>query len=76
MSKLTAERSCKIYDDDLGYWVSIGPDRDGIGIGEIIYSDGDRNAVERTIVLPWDHMLALAYAIIETADRNSREPTS
>lgn len=71
MSRLSAERSCKIYDDDHGYWVSIGPCADGLEAAEIVYSDGDKDAKRITIVLPWDHMVALGHAIIETAERNA-----
>jgi hypothetical protein len=62
--RLTTEYRARVYDDDHGFYVEVRDDRDGLGLAEIVYSDGDKEAVERVITLGWGQAEKLAEAIL------------
>lgn len=62
---LETEHSARVYDNDHGFYVSVGPDRDGLGLCEMLYRDGDKDAVERSFSVSWEHAEQFAKAILD-----------
>lgn len=50
MSRYSREQIFRIYDDDLGFYVEIGPDGDGLDAVELRYCE--KNQVHQRMVLP------------------------
>lgn len=65
--KVSLEYRARVYNDSYGYFAEVREDRDGLGLCEFIYSDGDENAVERGFCISWEMAQRLAYAITEIA---------
>lgn len=63
---ISVEHSARVYDDDHGWHVEVGPDGDGLGLCRIAYVEGDS---EHTIIIPWPHAEAVANAIFDLAPR-------
>jgi hypothetical protein len=61
--RISTEHSARIYDDDLGWFLSVGPDSDGLELCRIAYSED--GAKDREFTVPWEHAEALARAIYD-----------
>lgn len=64
--RLSTEHTIRVYDDDHGFFVQIGPDRDGLDLCEIAYFE-DAKTERRNINLSWAHARAVAEAILKLA---------
>jgi len=62
--KYTLERVIKVWDNEFGCHIYVGPDADGLGCAEIRYVDENNNISDR-IAIPSEMMLKVAEAIIE-----------
>lgn len=60
----TTEHSARVYDDEHGYYVEIRSDRDGLGLAEFAYSDGDKDAKEIAFCASWEMAEKYAHAIL------------
>lgn len=65
--KVSLEYRARVYNDSHGYFAEVREDQDSLGLCEIIYSDGDKDAVERGFCISWEMAKRLADAIIEIA---------
>lgn len=66
--KFTTEHSARVYHDTFGYYVEVREDGDGLGLCEIVYSDGDgRGDDQRVNIGPWAMAVKVAEAIIQIA---------
>jgi hypothetical protein len=62
MPRISVERSIRVYDDDKGWYVQVGPDPDGLDLCRILYSETHQ---QREVIIPWPHAQELAKAITE-----------
>lgn len=67
MGTITTETLVRVYDDAHGWYVQIGPDRDGLGLCEISYHEGDD---VRSIVIPWNiaERVGVAIGVVSKAN--------
>jgi hypothetical protein len=65
--KFSIETTTRVYNDDDGSYVSIGPDTDGLDLCRIAYSD-DGKTVAKEITMPWAQAMLIAGMIKERAD--------
>lgn len=72
MPRISTEHFARIYDDDKGWHVEVGPDKDGLNLCRIAYCEGPIQA-DREIIIPWEHALAVAKAIHSLAPKNNSE---
>lgn len=63
--RISYERIIKVFDDNRGWFVQVGPDGDGLELCSIAYHEGDSHDRSREIVIPWAHAAAVARAILE-----------
>ena len=66
-TKLTTEYRARVYDDTHGFSVEVREDGDALGLCEIAYNDGDKEAKDFTIAIGWPHALAVAQAVTAVA---------
>lgn len=59
MAKYSVEKSAKIFNDVTGKFISIGPDRDGLDLVEIIDEDNNK------IVISQEEALLIAKVLSE-----------
>lgn len=71
MTKYTTEYRARVYDDDHGFFVEVRDDGDSIGLCELAYSDGDKDAEERLFAISWEHAERFAQAILLTVKARS-----
>lgn len=63
--RLTTEYRARVYDDDYGFYVEVRDDRDGLGLAEIVYSDGSEDAgTDLRMAIGWAQAEKLAEAIL------------
>jgi hypothetical protein len=67
--KYSTEHSARIYNNDHGYYVEAGFDRDGLDMCEIRYSQSDEEKDSKVNFppMPWPMAVKLAEAIIQIA---------
>lgn len=65
--KLTTEYRARVYDDTHGFYVEVREDGDALGLCEIAYNEGDKEAKDTTITIGWPHALSVAEAIARIA---------
>lgn len=68
MTRFTTEFSARVYNDDTGTYVQIGPDRDGLGLCRLVH--GEAGVEEIEIHMSWDQATAVANAILDIAPKN------
>lgn len=74
MARISTERSIRIYDDDHGWFVRVGPDGDSLGMCQISYHEDEKDTrLERSLSLPWEHAEALAKAILDLAAQHKAD---
>lgn len=68
--RITTELRARVYNDDHGYYAEVRPDSDGLGLCELAYSDGDKDAKEVSFCISWKMAEALAEAICDIRPRS------
>lgn len=63
----STETFIKVFHNKNGYYVQVGPDRDGLELCEIIYYEGDKNT-ERSFTIPWEMASHLVGAITKALE--------
>lgn len=71
MSNITTETLVRVYDDDHGWFVQVGPDADGLGLCEIRYEEEGRKT---SIIIPWSVAERVGIAIGDMS-RANEEPS-
>jgi hypothetical protein len=67
MANYSTETFVKVFDDDNGFHILIGPDRDGLECCEIRYVDAaDKN--QPSIVMDWPMAVMVAQAVLALAN--------
>lgn len=61
----SVETYTRVYNDNHGGYVQIGPDSDGLGLCEIRYVEEEQAA---TMIVPWQMALLVADAIRNLAE--------
>jgi hypothetical protein len=64
--RISVEHHARVYDDDHGWHVEVGPDGDGLDLCRIAYIE---DGAPREIIIPWPHAEAVANAIFDLAPR-------
>lgn len=64
--KVSLEYSARVYNDEYGYFASVGPDGDGLGLCELKYSEAD-GTKPISFVITWQMAEKLAGAILDIA---------
>ncbi len=59
----TIEHEIKVFDDENGGFVSVGPDRDGLGLVELRQNDDGKEVVRISMTL--EHAQAFGKALTE-----------
>lgn len=65
MGKFTIERAAKVYDEDSGESVYVGPDADGLDLVELRFCDADGKIAARLPAIQAEMAIEVAKAILE-----------
>jgi hypothetical protein len=72
-TKISVEHTIRVYDDNHGWFISIGPDRDGLGLCRVAYQESEDDSQSmREISMPWEHARAVAMAILKLATEHAK----
>lgn len=68
--RISTEYRARVYNDEHGYYAEVAPDGDGLGLCQLTYSDGDKDAKPISFCITWAMAEALANAIKEVSVHN------